>query len=157
MKYEPKVLVRLAISSKDISEPYIHESKNAIHGDAYLDRCIKPKLISFIDKHHVNDEILFWPKYIIRTKFSTFRDQNLCRKLIIHPVYHKARPIEDFWGVLPELVYARNWEARTVKELKCRIETKVKGVETTVLQRTMESNSKNLCKMYTNGVLSVCH
>ncbi|CAF3572187.1 unnamed protein product [Rotaria sp. Silwood1] len=61
MKYEPKIMVWLAISSKGISEPYVHRSKNVIDGDIYLNQCVKSKLIPFIEKHHSNDEILFWP------------------------------------------------------------------------------------------------
>ncbi len=118
VKYEPKILVCLAISSKGISEPYIHRSKNAIDGEVYLNQCIKSKLIPFIDKHHSNDEILFWPdlakahysKDVLNFLASEFipivpKDSN-------PPNVPQGRPIEDFWGVLAELVYEENWEAK---------------------------------------------
>ena len=37
----------------------------------------------------------------------------------------QRRPIEDFSGVLAQLVYEKNWEATTVKQLERRIRKKL--------------------------------
>ena len=60
-KYEPKIMIWLAMSSKGVSEPYIHRSKGAINADTYLNQCIKSKLIPFINKYHPTDDAIFWP------------------------------------------------------------------------------------------------
>jgi hypothetical protein len=130
VKYEPKILVWLAISSKGISEPYIHESKNTIGGDVYLNQCIKSKLIPFIDKHHPNDEILFWPDLAKAhyandvLNFWASESVPIVPKGSNPPNVPQVRPIEDFWVILAELVYEKNWEARAVKQLERRIKKK---------------------------------
>ena len=60
-KFEPKLLVWMAISSKGISRVYVHRSKNAVSTNVYLNECIRKRLIPFIERYHVDDSILFWP------------------------------------------------------------------------------------------------
>ena len=50
-KYEEKVLIWIAFSSKGISKPFFVPSKQAINQDVYLDECIRLRLIPFIRKH----------------------------------------------------------------------------------------------------------
>ena len=37
------------------------------------------------------------------------------------PNVPKARPIEDFWGILAQKVYEGGWEAKNKEQLKDRI------------------------------------
>lgn len=37
------------------------------------------------------------------------------------PNVPKARPIEDFWGLLCQKVYEHGWEAKSTEELKKKI------------------------------------
>ena len=60
-KFEPKLMIWMAISQKGISRVYIHRSKVAIGTETYLNECIRKRLIPFINQHHVGDSILFWP------------------------------------------------------------------------------------------------
>ena len=78
-------------------------------------------------------------------------------KTINPPNIPQGRPIEDFWGVLAQLVYEKNWEATTVKQLERRIRKKLKEIDITLLQSMMEKVKSNLRKMYTDGVFSTCH
>ncbi|CAF3461979.1 unnamed protein product [Rotaria sp. Silwood1] len=163
MKYEPKIMVWLAISPKRSSEPYVHQSKNVIGGDIYLNQCVKSKSIPFIEKHHSNDEILFWPD-IAKAHYSKevldyleSVSVPIIPKINNPPNIPQGRPIEDFWSVLAQLVYEKNWEAHTVKQLERRIKKKLKEVDISVLQRMMDDVRKNLRKMYTDGVFSTCH
>ena len=78
-------------------------------------------------------------------------------KAINPPNIPQGRPIEDFWGVLAHLVYEKNWEATTVKQLERRIRKKLKEIDITLLQSMMEKVKNNLRKMYTDGVFSTCH
>ncbi|CAF5142165.1 unnamed protein product, partial [Rotaria sp. Silwood1] len=112
-------MVWLAISSKRISEPYVHQSKNVIGGDIYLNQCVKSKSIPFIEKHHSNDEILFWPD-IAKAHYSKevldyleSVSVPIIPKINNPPNIPQGRPIEDFWSVLAQLVYEKNWEAHT--------------------------------------------
>ncbi|CAF4618075.1 unnamed protein product [Rotaria sp. Silwood2] len=58
-KFEPKLLVWLAISAKGCSKPYIHKSKTAVTGDVYSKQCIQRLLIPFIDQYHSQQEFIF--------------------------------------------------------------------------------------------------
>ncbi|CAF4137061.1 unnamed protein product, partial [Rotaria sordida] len=116
MKYEPKIMVWLAISSKGISEPYIHRSKNAISENVYLNQYVKPKLMPFIEKHLVNDEILFWLDLAhahysnVVLTYSESESVPIVPKANNPPNIPQERSIEDFWGILAQLVYEQNWE-----------------------------------------------
>jgi hypothetical protein len=58
-KFAPKILVWLALSSKGISTPYIGTTKvPAVTGDVYVEKCL-PKLLTFINKHHLDDKYIF--------------------------------------------------------------------------------------------------
>ena len=61
MKFEPKLLVWMAVSQKGISSIYVHRSTIAIKQETYLHDCIRKRLFPFINRHHKNDNVLFWP------------------------------------------------------------------------------------------------
>ena len=58
-KFEPKLLVWLAISAEGCPTPYIHISKNAVKGDTYLKERIQRRLIPFIKKNHLGTDFIF--------------------------------------------------------------------------------------------------
>jgi hypothetical protein len=61
---------------------------------------------------------LFWPD------LAKAHDSNDVLKFLASksvPIVPQGRPIEDFWGVLAELVYEKDWEAKDVKQLERRI------------------------------------
>ena len=107
-KYEEKILVWVAFSSKGVSKPYFVPSKQAINRFVYFNKCIKPRLIPFIKRHK---KYIFWPDeagahysnlsvdYLRKNKIEFVeKKDNLANVL-------EARPIEDFWGDLKRLVY----------------------------------------------------
>lgn len=60
-KFEPKVLVWIAISCKGLSTPYIRPIGGpAIDSKVYSGKCML-RLKEFIDKYHAQDNYIFWP------------------------------------------------------------------------------------------------
>ena len=60
-KFEPKILVWLALSCKGISTPFIGTTKGpAVDTAVYIGTCL-PKLLKFIEKYHLGDKYIFWP------------------------------------------------------------------------------------------------
>ena len=59
-KYEPKLLVWLAISPKGITEPFIAKSGLAINQERYLE-IIQRYLEPFIMKQYPKAGFVFWP------------------------------------------------------------------------------------------------
>ena len=60
-KFEPKILVWLAISEDGDSEPFFVPSKGNINGDIYRKECIERRLIPFLQQHHADGDYIFWP------------------------------------------------------------------------------------------------
>ena len=52
-KYPQKILMWLAISNRGMSIPYFRQSKSvAINTEMYINECLQPRLLPFIQKHH---------------------------------------------------------------------------------------------------------
>ena len=60
-KFEPKLMIWMVMSSKGVSEIYIHESNQAVRQEIYLDECIEKRLIPFIRNHYHDQNFIFWP------------------------------------------------------------------------------------------------
>ena len=105
-----------------------------------------------INKYHPTDDVIFWPD-LAQAHYSTevlafleASSVSVVPKAINPPNIPQGRPIEDFWGVLAQLVYEKNWEATTVKQLERRIRKKLKEIHITLLQSMMEKVKNNLRK-----------
>ena len=110
-KFEPHLLVWLAISPRGISNPYIHRSKIAIREEIYLKQCIRGHLLPFIKKHHQNDDILFWPdlasSHYAYSVLRCLESNNLpyVRRNQNPPNVPQCRPIEKIWALIEQMVY----------------------------------------------------
>jgi adenylate cyclase len=74
------------------------------------------------------------------------------------PNLPQARPIETFWAILSQRVYRGGWEAKTTKQLKQRINRKLKEInenEPNLIQRLMLGLKSKLRKIADNGVYSI--
>lgn len=108
-KFEPKVLVWCAISSKGISEPIIRPTKaQAINSDIYINQCM-PELVRFIENKHFRDKIMFWPdlesSHYSKKTLDSLTEQKIpfVPKKDNPPNIPQARPIEHFWSVLKSM------------------------------------------------------
>ena len=108
--------------------------------------------------------MIFWPDlaraHHSKEMLTHFDEASvpIVSKTINPPNIAQGRPIEDFRGVLVQLIYEHNWEAKTTKQLECRIGKILKNIDITLLQSMMENVRKqNLRKMCTEGVFSICH
>ena len=57
-KFEPKLMIWMAMSSKGVSDVYIHRSKQAVLQTTYLKECINKRLLPFIEKYHQDGNCL---------------------------------------------------------------------------------------------------
>ena len=161
LKYEPKVLVWCAISSKGVSEPIIRPAKaQAINSDIYISQCL-PKLKQFIENKHAGDKIMFWPDLASShyakktTDWLTAQNIPFVPKKTNPPNIPQARPIEHFWSVLKRKVYEKGWEAKNEQQLIGRIKRKLKEIDISVTQSMIEKVRYILRKIEDNGPLSV--
>ena len=103
MKFEPKLLVGVAVSRKGISSIYVHRSTIAIKQETYLYDCIRKRLLAFINRHHKNDNVLFWAD-LASSHYSKQVQESLQANNIKFvqrqqnpPNILQARPIETIW------------------------------------------------------------
>jgi len=60
-KFEPKLLVWLAISPRGMSRPYFVPSGLAVNQHIYLEQCIQKRLMPFIKNKYPMGRYIFWP------------------------------------------------------------------------------------------------
>ena len=131
-KFEPHLLVWLAISTQRIFNPYIHRSKIAIREEIYLKQCIRGRLFPFIKKHHQNDNILFWldlaSSHYAYSVLRCLESNNLpyVRRSQNPPDVPQCRPIENIWALIEQMVYQGGWEAKNLDQSANRIKSKIK-------------------------------
>ena len=110
-KFEPHLLVWLAVSPRGISNPYIHRSKIAIRVEIYLKQCIRGHLLPFIENYHQNDDILLWPdlasSHYAYSVLRCLESNNVpyVRRNQNPPNVPQCRPIEKIWGLIEQIVY----------------------------------------------------
>ena len=163
-KFEPKVLLWIAISRKGISKPVLISGRGmAIDRFKYVSNCISPGLLPFIRKHYPNGGYIFWPDkasahYADHTlTFLRRKRVNFVEKDDNPTNVPQCRPIEDFFGLLATRVYEGNWVAQDVEQLKRRIRRCLRAIPPPTVQATMDTVKAKLLKAYRRGLISVCH
>ena len=161
-KFAPKFLIWMAMSSKGVSNVYVHKSKQAITTDIYLDECINKRLLPFIEKHYKRNNYIFWTDKgsahytdVVIERLRT-KNINVVTKSNNPPNVPQARPIETLWSLLEQKIYARNWQAKNLDSLARRIKAKVKELDQKMLQAMLKTIRKQLRSMWRNELYSVC-
>ena len=160
-KFEPKIMVWMAMSSKGVSNVYIHKSKQAIRQDTYLNECINKRLLPFIQNYHQNENFLFWPD-LASAHYSISVQERLKEKNVPFvvrkdnpPNVPQARPIETVWTLLERKIYENNWEAKNLDVLARRIKQKSKELDVKMLQNMIKGVRRKLRAMWREGLYSV--
>ena len=92
----------MAMSSKGVSDVYVHKSKQAIRQNTYLEQCINKRLLPFIEKYHQDGNYLFWPDLASSHYSKSVQDRlnekmyHLCFVQIILQTYHKLVQLKHF-------------------------------------------------------------
>ena len=161
-QFEPKVMIWMAISSKGVSDVYVHRSKLGVLQATYLKECINKRLLPFIEKYHHDGNYLFWPD-LASAHYSKIVKQRLDEKNVPFvsrqdnpPNVPQARPIETVWALLERKVYENNWEAKDMDALAGRIKQKAKELDQKMLQVMLAGVRKKLRAMWRDGIYTVC-
>ena len=160
MKFEPKLLVWMAVSQKDISSIYVHRSATVIKQKIYLNECI---LLPFIKHHHKDVNVLFWPPNLASSHYSkrvqdflTTNQINFVQCQQNRPNIPQARPIETIWSLLEHKVYEGGWEAKNLNQLARRIILKAKQLNQNLVTHVILDVQRKPLKVYNDSVYSVC-
>jgi transposase len=161
-KFEPKILVWIAISENGVSTPFFSYQQQAVNQTTYLNKCIKARLMPFIENYHNKNKVLFWPDlasshYGLKV-IEFFNENNISfvPKEKNPQNCPQARPIETFWSLLEQMVYAGGWEAKNIEELQRRISRKLKEFDIEVVQTMFSDISKQLRRIADKGPYGAC-
>jgi transposase len=163
VKFEPQVLVWVAMSSRGFSEIYVHTSKIAVNQNIYINECLKKRLLPFINEHHSDSNYVFWPdlasSHYAKKSIEWFESNGVSyvQKEDNPPNLPQGRPIETFWAILSNKVYERCWQAKSLKQLIRRIKSKFKELvqsDPSLGQRLMAGLKLKLRNIGLNGVYS---
>ena len=153
------MLVWICISTKGVSTPFFSKSGLATNQDKYLRQCIIKRLIPFIELNHSEDDYVFWPDLATAhyaksvTNYLDSKNVNYVAKDDNPPNVPECRPIEHFWSLLKGKVYKNNWQAKTIKQLKNRINYCLKNIDLNDVQELVGSIPSRLDQIRRNGVL----
>ena len=60
-KFEPKLLVWLAISEEGHSDPFFVPSRGNVNGNVYRKERVLRRLVPFLQQYHADGDYVFWP------------------------------------------------------------------------------------------------
>jgi hypothetical protein len=151
----------MAISYKGVLNVYVHQSKQSIRQEIYVDRCIKKRLIPFIKQFHQDGNYLFWPDlanaHYGNTTQEILQQNNIpyvSRQNNPHNV-PQTRPIETVWTLLERKVFEHNWEGKSLAAWIRRVKQKTKELDQKELQDMIEGGRRKLRAMWRDGSYSV--
>ena len=143
-KFEPKVMLWIAISPKGISTPVLTSGRSmAVSTRSYIDNCLEPYLIPFLDTHYRHGGYIFWPYKAsshyarVTTDFLDSKGVSYVKKQDNPTEVPQCRVIEDFFGLLATRVYYWNWVAKDVLALKRRILKCISEIPAQTVQETI--------------------
>lgn len=160
-KFADKILVWCAISTRGIARPFVGRVRGeALNSQSYINNCLS-KLLRFINEHHAEDNIMFWPD-LASCHYSGVT-QNWLRQHHIPfvpkndnpPNLPQVRPIEDFWALLSRKVYHGGWEAQNEEQLRRRIYEKLREVDLESVQHLMRDIRRKLRLVEEHGPLHI--
>ena len=161
-KFEAKILVWIAISEKGISKSFFSKQKQAVSQTTYLSRCIIACLIPFIKSYHNKEKVLFWPDLASGhyghdvLQYLNQNDVQFVDKEFNPQNCPQARPIETLWSILKNMVYDKEWKAKTIDHLQRRIAKKLKEIDIKIVQQMFSGIRKQLRKIADNGPYEAC-
>ena len=121
-------MIWVAFSPRGISDIWVAPKQTSMNAPTYIQECLKKRLLKFIDLHYESrEEIVFWPD-LASCHYSSQTQEFLKTEGIVcvprdqnPPNAPQIRPIENFFGILKQHVYANNWSATSREALIRRI------------------------------------
>ena len=160
-KYEPKLLVWVALSKKGVSKHYIAPLGQAVDKEVYISKYLV-KLKKFINKVHKNDKIVFWAD-LASTHYSN-KVQDYLKDYLknIEYVPRDKNPadvpelcsIKGFGAEIKRLVYADNWQAENLHQLRNRIDYCMKKIDQNHVYRLGASTFIRVDCVRQNGLIN---
>lgn len=150
-KYEQKLLVWVAISTSGMSRHFIVLSGQAVNRTVYIEKCLKARLIPYINSLQNKGDVIFWPdlasSHYSKETLSFLESENvkIVPKASNPANAPEVRPIEDFWTEIKRIVYDSGWEAKDLDQLRDRINYGFKKIP---MERVHSLGKKSHTRVY---------
>ncbi|CAF0986273.1 unnamed protein product [Rotaria magnacalcarata] len=139
-KCEPNLLVWITLFENGISKPFFSKQKQTVTQKAYLNNCVKARLIPLIDCYHTKEKVLFWPDLSSSHYGHDVIHYLNSNKVKLVPIAYnpqncaQSRPIETLWSIINDMVDDNGWETKTIDQLKRRAIAKFKEIDLKLVQ-----------------------
>ena len=139
-KFEDHLMLLLCCMKKGCSKSCFLNKGILMNQYTYLKECIQKRVMSFIKQYHTYNNCIFWldqarahyAKSVIN--YLNKNNVNFVHK-IDNPVnVPECHPIENFWAILKQQVYKKNWRAKNVKQLYQRIQYCLNKLDMSIVQ-----------------------
>jgi hypothetical protein len=143
-----------------MSIPYFRPSKLlAVNTEIYINECLQPGLLPFINKHHSDFNFQFVHD-LAGAHFSM--GTNALMKENLPFLNNTTNPqnvaqaglIENLWGILEHKINEGGWKATTQQELISRMQSQLKNFDSNFLQSLMGGVKTKLRAVADRGVLA---
>ena len=157
-KFEPKVLVWVALSPKGMTKCFVARAPLAINSEVYIKQCLKKILLPFIEEKYPEGNYIFWPDlasahYSKETQeFYKQNEINYIAKENNPPSVPECRSIGYFLAIIKREVYKNGYKAKTFPILIRRIKSCMKNVDEKLIIELAESTSKRIQLVARNDV-----
>ena len=107
-----------------MSKLHIVPSGQVVNETVYIEKCLKARLVPYINSLQKNGDVIFWPDlasaHYSKNTLSFLESENI---EIVPKVFNPAqvRPMEDFWTEIKRIVYDGGWKAESLDQLRNRI------------------------------------
>jgi hypothetical protein len=162
-KFEPKLMLWMALSPAGIAKPYVVPSGLAVNKEVYIKECLQSRLLPFIRDNHPPTSYLFWPDkasshYAKATQeFLTANNVPFVPRGDNPTNLPQCRPIEDLFGQLSQEVYKNGWAAKNVNELKKRVLYCIRKTDFSAVQAKCVQIRHDLRACYTHSPYKCIH
>ena len=162
-KFDPdKVMIWVAFSPKGISDIYFAPQQSTMDQETYRKECLEKRLFKFIDENYNSrEEIIFWPDlasshYAKKTQEFLTENNIFCvPKDHNPPNAPQIRPIENFFAILKQHVYAGNWSAKNRGCLIRRIKKCVHELDMDMIVKMFEKLPPKIVQAKNNALESL--
>lgn len=160
-KFPERVMIWFCISEDGPSVMHVFDKHQTMTANLYREKCL-PKLVKFIEEYEYNkSEVIFWPDLATAhyakecLEFLDENDINYVAKDDNPPNCPEVRPIENYFSILKQRVYAENWSAENRDQLIRRIKKCAKEISLQTYQSLFCNLKTKIRKASEFGLYSV--
>ena len=162
-KFPEKVMVWAVVSYRGIGQLFVPAKRYSMDSKLYIAKCL-PLVKKFIDKNYSIRErkkCVFWPDlascHYANATLAALEAKGIqyIEKELNPPNAPQIRPIEPYWSILKQRVYANNWSAKNKTQLISKIKKCAKEIQPDTYQNLFGRLKTKIRRAHDRGLQSL--